>query len=58
MDQYQRAIQNYDKAMAIQLDPDGGRAYFGRGYAHRHLGQYTKAEADHAKACSLDSQWC
>ena len=56
MDQHQRAIKDYDKA--IQLDPDYAWAYNSRGYAYRKLGQDAKADADKAKACSLDSSNC
>ena len=52
----ERAIQDFDKA--IQLDPNDGDAYVNRGLAYDALGQYAKANADKAKACSLDSQWC
>ena len=54
--EYQRAIEDYDKA--IQLDPDDAMAYNNRGVAYYYLGQYTKQAADRAKACSLDSQFC
>ena len=54
--EYQRAIQDYDKA--IQLDPDYANAYQGRGLAYHYLGEYTKQAADLAKACSLDRQYC
>ena len=52
----QRAIQDYDKA--IQLDPDYATAYNYRSLAYYYLGEHTKAEADYARACSLDSQRC
>ena len=56
LDQHQRAIEDFDKA--IQLDPGYAKAYYNRGLAYRRLGQHTKAEADYARACSLDSQRC
>ncbi|MDP7085880.1 MAG: tetratricopeptide repeat protein [Dehalococcoidia bacterium] len=54
--EYQRAIQDYDKA--IQLDPDYRMAYFNRGNAYDDLGQYQRAIQDYDKACSLDSKYC
>ena len=54
--EYQRAIEDYDKA--IQLDPDLAPAYNNRAWAYYYLGQYTKQAADEAKACSLDRQYC
>ena len=42
----------------IQLNPDHALAYNSRGYAYDKLGQDTEADADKAKACSLDSQFC
>ena len=33
-------------------------AYHSRGIAYRKLGQDAKADADEAKACSLDSGFC
>ena len=58
--QYQQAIQDFDKA--IQLDPYDSlllaMAYDGRGLAYRMLGRNAEADADEAKACSVDSQYC
>ena len=54
--QHQRAIEEFDKA--IQLDPDNAGAYYNRGVAYAFLGQDAKADADKAKACSLDSFYC
>ena len=51
--QCNRAILDYDKA--IQLDPDYALAYYSRGLSYFKLGQYTKGEADYARACSMDS---
>ena len=53
---YEQAIEQYAKA--IQLDPDYANAYVNRGISYKNLGQDVKAEADKAKACSVDSQWC
>ena len=47
--------EDFDKA--VQLDPDYASAYYSRGVAYGYLGEYSKADADNAKACSLDSQW-
>ncbi len=52
---YQKAIADYDKAIQIRKfshPPD----YVRRGEAYRGLGNI--AEADRAKACSLDSKYC
>jgi len=51
--QYQRAIEDYD--IAIQLEPGIAVTYINCGRAYTKLGQEAKAEADHDKACSLDS---
>ena len=54
------AISHFDKA--IQLDPYDSlllaMAYDGRGLAYRMLGRNAEADADEAKACSVDSQYC
>ena len=54
--EYQRAIEDFDKA--IQLDPDDAWAYSKRSSAYKRLGQKAKAEADYDKACRLDSFFC
>ena len=56
MRQYERAIQDFDRT--IQLHPSYAAAYGNRGYAYGELGQDAKADADKAKACSLDSKFC
>ena len=56
MRHYDRAIQDYDKA--IQLHPSYAAAYGNRRYAYGQLGQNAEADADKAKACSLDKQNC
>ena len=56
---YAAAIPDYTKA--IRLTPDSASAaatHVFRGAAYYKLGQYAAAEADKAKACSLDSQFC
>ena len=59
--QFQRAIQDYDQAIRrhsgrpqIRYAP----VYYNRGRAYRQLGLDTEADADKAKACSLDKQYC
>ncbi len=54
--QYQRAIQDYTRA--IQLDPDLAQAYYNRGIVYYNLGEYQRAIQDYDKACSLDSKYC
>ena len=56
LEKYQRAIEDYDQA--IRLDPNNALAYNNRGVAYRSLGKYAEADADKAKACSLDSRHC
>jgi len=56
VDDYENAIQDYDRA--IQLDPSYASAYNDRGRAYYNLGKYAEADADKAKACSLDKQYC
>jgi tetratricopeptide (TPR) repeat protein len=53
--QYGRAIQDYDDA--IRIEPTALR-YNNRGLAYRRLGADMEADADKAKACSLDSKYC
>ena len=53
---YQRAIQDFDKA--IRLESGYALAYDARGLAYSNLGQYSKTDADKAKACSLDNEYC
>ena len=50
--QYQRAFQDYDKA--IQLDPTHYRDYYVRSAAYYELGQYERADQDYDKAVELD----
>ena len=54
--QYQLAIADFTKA--IQLDLGFAMAYNNRGIVYQNLGQYTLADADKTKACSLDSKYC
>jgi tetratricopeptide (TPR) repeat protein len=53
---YQRAIQDYTEA--IQAGPDYAIAYNSRDLTYRALGQFLFANADDARACSWDSQYC
>ena len=55
--QYTAAINDYTKAIQIGGNNDA-LAYDNRGIAYRALGQYTLANADETKACSLDSKYC
>jgi lipoprotein NlpI len=55
--QNQLAINDYTKAIQLGVS-DYALAYENRGIAYRNLGQYTLANTDKAKACSLDSQYC
>ena len=52
----QEAVSRFIEA--IQIDPDNAIIYRSRGNAYGQLGQDAKADADKAKACSLDSQYC
>ena len=54
--QHQRGIEDLDKI--IQLYPYSSLAYEARGLAYRELGEDAKADADRAKACSLDNTYC
>ena len=56
VDDYENAIQDYDRA--IQLDPNFATAYNNRSDAYYNLGKYAEADADKAKACSLDANYC
>ena len=49
--QYERAIQDFDKA--IQLNPNYDKAYNNRGGAFYNLGQYARAVQDFGKALEL-----
>ena len=54
--QYQRAIQDYD--IAISLNVRYGLAYRNRGIAFANLGQAANAKVDLDKACQLDHKYC
>merc|ERR1719446_38873 len=43
-----------DCTLALQLNPDSGKAYKVRGKAHRRLGEWSKAHADLAMGQQID----
>ena len=43
---------------AIQPNPIGALIYDNRASVYRNLSQYANANADEAKACSLDCKYC
>jgi tetratricopeptide (TPR) repeat protein len=47
LEQYERAIRDYSKA--IELDPDYALAYNNREFAYQALGKTVEAEADFKK---------
>jgi tetratricopeptide (TPR) repeat protein len=55
-DEHRKAINDYIKA--IQLDPDNAAVYNNRAVVYGKLGRVQNADADKAKACLLDSQYC
>ena len=56
LDEDEVSIANFNKA--IQLDADCVHAYVARSVPYFDVGQYAKADAGSAKACSPDSQYC
>jgi Flp pilus assembly protein TadD len=54
--QYQRAIQDYD--IAISLNLRYALAYSNRGIAFAKLGQAGNAKVDLGKAFQLDQKYC
>ena len=52
LDQDQRAIEDYDKA--IELDPNDAEAYSDRGSSYHRLGQNERAIEDYDEAIKLD----
>ena len=56
LDQLEDSLDDYTKV--IQLHPDVALAYYQRGIAYEQLGVFSLSNADKAKACSLDSQYC
>ena len=55
--QYERAIEDFDRVISLDYDLST-LAYVGRGDAYRNLGRDAEADADKAKACSQDSEYC
>ena len=55
--QYERAIEDFDRVISLDYDLST-LAYVGRGDAYRNLGRDAEAEADKAKTCSQDSEYC
>ena len=53
---YDRAIQDYDKA--IKLNLDFAEAYFNRGLAYAEKGDYDRAIQDYDKASELRPRLC
>jgi len=51
LQQYEQAIQNYNKA--LELKPDFPKALYNRGIAYRYVGQYERAIQDYDKALEL-----
>ena len=50
------ANEYYDKA--IQVDPHNAEGYAARGKLYSLLSRPEEGDADNAKACSLDKQYC
>ena len=50
------ANEYYDKA--IQVDPHNAEVYAARGKLYSLLSRPEEGDADKAKACSLDKQYC
>lgn len=53
--QYQLAIQDYDQA--ITLNPESGKAYYGRGVGYVNLGRYELAVEDFSEALRLNPDY-
>jgi Flp pilus assembly protein TadD len=51
------AINDFTKAIQIGSSYDAN-AYDSRGLVYRRIGEAANADADDAKACSLDSKYC
>ena len=50
------AVSDYN--FAIYLKPDWAKAYINRASSYKRMGSLKQAQADKAKACSLDWIWC
>jgi lipoprotein NlpI len=57
MNDYRRAIDDFDRALAIGFRHDSKRAlaYYGRGVSWKFAGDFDRAAADHDQALALDS---
>jgi len=55
LEQYQRAIEDFDKA--IRLKSHLAESYYSRGYAYARLGQYKRAIMDYDQAIRLKSDY-
>lgn len=51
--QYERAIEDFNKAIAINQNLDLSQAYYNRGFAYELLGNRSMAISDYRKACDL-----
>ena len=51
---FERALQHYNRA--LELKPDLARAYMYRGVLFTHMGDLSRARADHAKLLALDRE--
>ena len=54
MEEYERAVEDYDQA--IRINPNYSEAYHNRGIAFHRLGHYEESERDLAKVAELRSQ--
>jgi tetratricopeptide (TPR) repeat protein len=54
LNQYQRAIADYDQA--LRLDPNDAATYYNRGGAYGVMGNRARAYQDLRRACALGSQ--
>jgi Flp pilus assembly protein TadD len=51
---FERALHHYNRA--LELKPDLAQAYMYRGVLFTHMGDLTRARADHAKLLALDRE--
>ena len=55
--QYQRAILDFDDAIALDLDPNLALAYYSRGLAYLNFDQFEQAVQDFDESIRLDPQY-
>jgi tetratricopeptide (TPR) repeat protein len=56
---YRQAVSDFTEAIRIGGSANNlALAHYKRGVSYLHLGDWTRGDADKAKACSLDSQYC